>query len=80
MSNKKSGSTSGDASGGKGRPTPKRNANEKNKAKVQEARNANRQWYMIIAALVLIVLAIIVLGTIFGDPYEPIQTQQQQNA
>jgi len=77
MANKNSGSNSGGkaASSGKGRPTPKRNASNK-KAQVQQSRNANRQWLILGAVLIAIIAAIIILGTVFGDPYEPIRNQQ----
>lgn len=74
MSNKNSGSKASSGTTGKGRPTPKRNAGNK-KAKVQENRNANRQWFIIVAVLVVIVASIFILGTIFGDPYEPLQNR-----
>lgn len=75
MASNNSGSSSGGTSTGKGRPTPKRNASTK-KSKAQENRNATRQWLIIGAILIAIVAAIIILGTIFGDPYDPIRNQQ----
>jgi len=59
---------SGPKVGGKGRPTPKRNATN---TKAQQQRSANRQWFVVVAVLVLIVVTILVLATIFSDPTPP---------
>jgi len=61
---------SGTKVGGKGHPTPKRNAG-KNNQKAQQSLSAKRQWYLIIAIAVVVIAVIFVLASIFGEPYNP---------
>lgn len=78
MSKKKSATStkatnkSGASAAGKGRATPKQNAT-RNADNAAKAKNANMQWFIIGAVLVAIVAAIIVFGTIYGDPYDPLE-------